>query len=187
MNFSDAQRDMRHGYFCGAPGILASATAWLIAGFVAMQGTPKSAVVALFIGGMFIHPVGVIVAKMLGRRGSHTKGNPLATLAAEGTIFFLLCLPLAYAVFLYHPRWFFPAMLLLIGGRYLTFATIYGMRTFWVCGGTLALAGVTLLFAKASASTGAFTGAAIEFVFAAIVFALARRESTPQPVPQPGA
>ena len=71
----------------------------------------------------------------------------------------------------YRVEWFFPAMLLLIGGRYLTFTTIYGMRQYWACGAALALVGFLMVLSRAPFPVGAFAGALIEYVFAAVVFA----------------
>ena len=68
----------------------------------------------------------------------------------------------------------YPAMLLVIGGRYLTFSTLYGLRIYWACGGVLALAAFLLVFAKAPVQAGAFAGAAVEFAFA-VAIALAVR------------
>jgi hypothetical protein len=176
-NFADAQRDMRDGYCSGAPGVFASALAWVSAGAVALLDSPKHAVIALFIGGMFIHPLGMLIAKMLGRRGSHTRGNPLGVLALEGTFLLLLCLPLAYVVSAYRLDWFFPAMLLIIGGRYLTFSTLYGLRIYWGLGACLALTAFALIASGATPVVGVFSGAAIELAFAAVIYGMARRAS----------
>jgi hypothetical protein len=170
LHIPDAQRDMRFGYYGGAPGVLASAIAWLAAGLVAGFHSPKTAVLVLFGGGMLIHPVGVLIAKLLGRPGAHTKGNPLGALALEGTIFMLLCLPLAYAVSVHRIEWFFPAMLLVIGGRYLTFATLYGWRIFRVLGGALALMAFALVILRMPPAVAALAGGAAELVFAAVLF-----------------
>src|SRR5690625_1707148 len=56
-------------------------------------------------------------------------------------------------------------MLLVIGGRYLVFATIYGMRLYWVLGLALALAGVVLAWLRASPVFVVAAGSAIEFAF----------------------
>jgi hypothetical protein len=167
---------MRISYFGGAPGVLASALAWFAAGMVAHNNSPKIAVLVLFIGGMFIFPVSVLFTKVLGRSGVHAPENKLGTLTLEGTFQLILCLPLAYVVSLYRLGWFFPAMLLVIGGRYLTFSTLYGSRWYWACGITLALAGFLLVMINASPSTGAFTGALIETVFSVLIFFAVRRE-----------
>lgn len=52
----------------------------------------------------------------------------------------LLTLAVAYALSLYRVDLFFPALLLMIGGRYLTFQTLYDIRTYWIGGGGLAAA-----------------------------------------------
>jgi hypothetical protein len=168
--FVDAQHDMRFGYFGGAPGVLASAIAWLAAALVAKVASPVDAVWALFIGGMFIFPVGVVLAKLLGRPGKHSRTNPLGPLVMEGTILLMLALPLAFAVSLYRIEWFFPAMLLVIGGRYLTFATLYGTRIYWALGGILAIAAFVLVATRMPPAVGALTGGLIEIVFAAALF-----------------
>ncbi len=166
---------MRHAYFGGAPGMLTSALVWMTAGVVALRQTPERAVWALFIGGMLIHPLSVLLTKALGRSGVHSRHNPLGTLALATTFWMILCLPLAYGVSLQRIEWFFPAMLLVIGGRYLTFSTVFGARIYWLCGGALAIAGYAVAATKASPVIGAFTGAAIEAAFAVVIFASARR------------
>lgn len=172
------QQDMRQAYFGGAPGMLTSAVVWLTAGIVAVVQTPARAVWALFIGGVLIHPVAVLATKALGRSGAHRKSNPLGALAMATTAWMIFCLPLAYVVSLRRIEWFFPAMLLVIGGRYLTFATVFGSRVFLMCGAALALAAYALAATTSSPATGAFTGAAIEAAFAIVILVDARRSST---------
>lgn len=176
LTIGDAQRDMRSGYYGGAPGVLASSIAWLVAGAVAMLVSPTAAVWALFIGGMFIFPVGVVIAKLLGRAGVHSRGNPLGALAMEGTVLLMVCLPLAFVASLYKLEWFFPAMLVVIGGRYFTFATLYGSRIFWALGGTLVVAAFLLVALRLPTEAGAFAGGLIELVFAVVLFVTAGRE-----------
>jgi hypothetical protein len=173
---ADAQREMRVAYYSGAPGMFTSAMVWLTAGIVCLRVSPQQAVWALFVGGMLIHPVAVLLNKALGRRASHTPGNPLAALAMASTFWLVLSLPLAYSVSLLRIEWFFPAMLFVIGGRYLTFSTIFGARIYWVCGASLALAGYLLGRVHAAPAMGAFTGSVIEAVFAVAIFVAARRE-----------
>lgn len=179
MTIADAQRDMRYGYAGGAAGMFASAMAWCVAGLVALNGTPKQAVVALFIGGMLIHPVGVLLTKLLRRPGAHAKGNPLATLAMESTIMMIMCFPLAYGASLVRPEWFFPAMMMIIGGRFLLFATMYGMKTYWICGATLGIASWLLFKSGAPLPVGAFTGMSIEASFSVVIYGLVRKDARP--------
>ena len=60
---------------------------------------------------------------------------------------------------------------------YLTFQTLYGLRIYWLCGAALCLAGLALGLARAPARVSALSGAAVEFVFAAIIFAQAKRNA----------
>ncbi len=175
-NFPQAQADMRNAYFGGAAGMLASSIAWLCAAIATIQASPQQAVWVLFIGGMLIHPVGVMIAKLLGRSGNHAKDNPLGSLAWASTLWLIFSLPLAYAVSLLRVEWFFPAMLLVIGGRYLVFGTLFGMRVYWVCGLSLAGAAYLLATIKATPTLGAFAGSAIEAVFAVFIFVQNQRE-----------
>ena len=176
LTIADAQREMRFAYYGGAPGMITSATVWLIAGVVSLRISPERAVWALFIGGMLIHPVSLLFTKALGRPANHARGNPFGTLALASTFWLILSLPLAYSVSLLRMEWFFPAMLFVIGGRYLTFSTIFGARIYWACGAALAIAGYALAQAHASPGLGAFTGATIEAVFAIAIFGIARQE-----------
>lgn len=171
-SFTDAQRDMRYAYFNGAAGAVASATAWLVSAFMATLVSSTGGVVSLIIGGMLIFPASVMVCKLAGRPGKHSEGNPLAPLAIEGTIWMLLSIPIAVGVAFYKLEWFFPAMLLVIGGRYFSFATLYGLRVYWVFGATLAMAGMLLAVLEAPVAVGAFVGAVIEYVFGLGLFRL---------------
>jgi hypothetical protein len=175
-DLSQAQADMRFAYVGGASGMLASSIVWLSAAIATIQASPKQAIWVLFIGATLIHPVGVLISKFNGRPGNHSKGNPLAQLAAASTLWLIFCLPLAYAVSVVRIEWFFPAMLLVIDGRFLVFSSLYGLNIYWACGLALAGAGCILGQANASPTVSASAGAAIEGAFAAAIFVLNRRE-----------
>ena len=162
---SQAQADMRHGYFSGAAGILASALAWTAAAATAALVSPQKATWVLLVGGALIHPVGLLICRLLGAAGSHAKGNPLGLLAGASTFWLIFCLPLAYGLGLQQPPWFFAAMLLVIGGRYLVFGTIYGLRLYWALGLALAGAGFALAWLGVAAVVIVSAGAAVEWVF----------------------
>lgn len=161
-----AQSDMRRAYYSGAPGILASALAWSAATGVLALGSPQHGIWALLIGGMLIHPVGLLVCRLLGAPAAHARDNPLGRLAGASTFWLIFSLPLAYGLGLQHTAWFFAAMLLTIGGRYLVFGTVYGMRLYGALGLALAGAGCALGWLAAPAVAFAAAGAAIELAFA---------------------
>lgn len=172
MDISEAQRDMRAGYLSGAPGILASSLAWAAAAATAFLVSPQQAIWVLFIGGMLIHPAGLLIGKVLGASVTHTRGNPLAQLIGANTIWMIVSLSLAYIASMQMIEWFFPAMLLIIGGRYLTFGMLYGMRFYWVLGFALIGAGFGLGVLAPAPAMSAGIGSAIEFVFAIVAFTL---------------
>jgi hypothetical protein len=125
-----------------------------------------------------------VLCKLLGRAGTHEPGNPLGTLAIESTFWLLAGIAVAYGMHVLRLEWFFPAMLLVIGGRYLTFQSLYGLRIYWLLGATLCAAGVALALARLPASVSALSGAAIELVFAALVFAQANVALRPNSSPK---
>jgi hypothetical protein len=186
-----AQSDMRRGYYSGAPGILASALSWSAAAATAALVSPERAIWVLLIGGALIHPVAVVICRLLGASGSHAKTNPLAPLAAASTLWLIFCLPLAYGLGLQKPAWFFASMLLVIGGRFLVFSTLYGMRLYWVLGMTLAAAGVASGWLNVPFPLVALAGAAIEMSFAAAAFVQHRKwvhpNNSSKPTPLRGA
>jgi hypothetical protein len=169
MSIEEAQSNMRHAYYGGATGIAISALVWLIAAGTAFLA-PAFAVIALFVGGMFIHPGAVLLSKLLGRPGSHQKGNPLAQLAVESTVWLLLAICVAFLASMQRAEWFFIAMMLTIAGRYFTFATLYGIRLYWACGATLAVGAFALAALDAPTTTITLTGGLVELAFAAVVF-----------------
>ena len=171
LTIAAAQQDMRTAYLGGVPGLFVSGTVWASAGIVCLMRSPQAAVWALYVGGALIHPVAGLVTRLLGRSGRHAAGNPLGTLALATTIWMIMMLALAYGISLWRIELFFPAMLFVIGGRYLTFATLFGRKLFWVCGAVLGLAGYALAARNAAPAVGAFTGAAIEITFGCILAA----------------
>ena len=172
-----AQSDMRLAYLSGAPGMFTSATVWLAASITALVKSPERGLWVLFIGGAMIHPASVLLCKALGRSGKHSVGNPLSSLAFATTLWMILCLPLVYGASLLRMEWFFPAMLLVIGGRYLTFDTLFGMRLYWAVGLILAAAGYLLGKASVAPAWAGFAGAGIESIFAAVVLVIGLREA----------
>lgn len=179
MEFKAAQQDMRTGYFGGAPGMLVSGLVWLLAAVVGLLVSQQASVLTLFVGGMAIYPLGSVLAKLLGRSGTHTPGNPLLPLALETTILLFIGLFLAFAMWQINNQYFYPVMLLIIGGRYLMFSSLYGMRSYWVIGGLLAGSGAACFVLDAEFIVGAFVGGAIEVLGAVVIFNLARREALP--------
>lgn len=172
-----AQTDMCRGYANGSIGVMVSGLMWLISAFVTYQYSANKAVWALLIGGMLIHPVSVLLYKIIGLRGTHAKGNPLGNLGMEGTLFMIMCLPIAFGLSLQHTEWFFQAMLLIIGGRYLTFSSLYGIRLYWILGALLGIAAYLLFYNNVSSFGTLLTGSLIEISFGVFMFLSFRRDN----------
>jgi len=170
-----AQADMCKAYANGSVGIIVSGLIWLLSATVAYQFSAQQGVWTLLIGGMFIFPLSVLLSKTIGLNGTHTKGNPLGNLAMEGTICMLMCIPLALGLSWQHAEWFFQGMLLIIGGRYLTFASIYGTRLYWILGAILGIAAYLLFILKAQHFISALTGSIIEITFGLFMLISFRR------------
>jgi hypothetical protein len=164
-SISHAQFDMCKAYANGSVGILSSGFIWLLTSIVIFLYGDKKAVWALLVGGMFIHPLSILFSKLLGLRGAHEKDNYLGKLTMEGTVFMLMCIPLAFGLSLLHTEWFFQGMLMIIGGRYLTFSTIYGKKSYWILGSVLGISAFLLCINNANVLTSALTGSCIEIFF----------------------
>ena len=176
MTLSEAQADMRRAYLCGIPGVVVSGVVWIVASGIAWTVSAKAGVLALLVGGACIFPASVLLVRRLGGTGAHDPANRLGTLALEGTFWMLGGIVVAYGVQAVRIEWFFPAMLLVIGGRYLTFQSIYGLRSFWVLGGALCAAGMALGLFRAAPAWSALAGGLIEVAFAGVLYS--KRGST---------
>jgi len=175
MDIEEAQNDMRDAYLGGGSGVLISGLVWIIAGIFAIYSSQQSSFILFFIGGMFIHPLGIVVDKLLKRRGKHSKGNPMGHLAIESTVILFVGLYLVYSLFQSHPNWLFPIMLLIIGVRYLIFQTIYGMKIYWILGLILILAGFIGLNSNQPFYTFGIIGGLIELTFSTFIIQTDRK------------
>ena len=70
-------------------------------------------------------------------------------------------------------------MLLIIGGRYLVFATLYGLRLYWALGLVLAAVGFGVVWLRASPAAIVVMGAATEFMFAMAFLVRHRNDTRP--------
>lgn len=170
MNITAAQQDMRTAYTEGATGVLASGLVWLTAALVAGLVSLKASILTLFFGGMLIHPLGLAFDKLAKRSGKHSKENPLASLAMESTVILLLGIMTALAMAQVKAEWFFLITLVIIGGRYLLFQTLFGKKIYWLLGALLAALGTAAFILNLPIKPVIFAGAIIEIVFAFLIF-----------------
>ncbi len=175
MTFEEAQKDMNVSYFGGGTGVLVSGLIWSIAGLVALLYSNQSSMWTLFFAGMFIHPLAMLLSKILKRSGNHHPKNPLGKLALESTIILFVGLFLAFYVAKLQVEWFYPIMLMIIGVRYLVFNTLYGTKTYWFLGAFLIFSGMLCMVLRANFVTGAFIGGGTEIIFSLVIFYQSKR------------
>jgi len=142
MNFAKAQQDMRRAYVDGGPGVLVSALNWFVAFAVQQHSGTKSAFIALFVGGMFIFPIGKSVTRFVFGRADETPGNPLSATALESTLPMLAGLFGAWLILPLAPSLALPLSALAVGTRYALFRTVYGDLTFLFLGGLICAIGL---------------------------------------------
>ncbi|HLP38963.1 DUF7010 family protein [Lacibacter sp.] len=169
-----AQSDMYNGYAFGSLGVVTSGSIWLISTIISYSYSSSQAIWTLLIGGVLINPVSKLLGIAIGLKGPAVN-NPLKNLALEGTIWMIMCIPMAYGLSFQNTEWFFQAMLLIIGGRYLTFATVFGNKLFWILGATLGFSAYLLFRFKVQSSGSLLTGALIEIVFGVIMYFIYRK------------
>lgn len=176
MDFKSSQQDMKNAYLGGATGVLVSGAVWLIAGFIGIKWSDVAAMYALFIGGMFIFPFAILLSKLLSASGKHALDNCLTHLALETLPVLFGGLIIAFYVAQIEITLFFPIMLLAIGARYFAFQTLYALKTYWVLGAMLMIAGVICTIFRLPFLAGAFAGGILEIVFAVWIFHRSRRK-----------
>ncbi len=172
----EAQADMRLAYRNGAPGIFCSGSVWCLAGIVAWSVSPIAGIITLVAGGTLIFPASLLLCRIMGCSGKHQSANPLAPLAIAGTIWMLMCIPIAGGAAFYDIRWFFPAMLLVIGSRYFTFTTLYGKSMYWLFGAVLIASGFLCAGLSLEVYLSALIGGIVELVFGVVMLRSAASE-----------
>ncbi|MFT6208271.1 MAG: hypothetical protein ACJA0T_002191 [Colwellia sp.] len=143
MKFEAAQENMRFSYFGGGVGVLVSGLIWCAAGSVALVHSNQLSMLALFFGGMFIHPLAMLLSKYFKRPGNHHPKNPLGKLALESTIILFVGLFLAFYVAKLQVEWFYPIMMI--------------------------FSGMLCILLGANFIIGAFIGGATEIVFSLVI------------------
>jgi len=169
MPLAAAQQDLARAYAGGAPGVLVSGLVWLIAGAVWQLHGIMAAFAALFIGGMAIHPLGVLIERMAFKAPKATIGKPLETLAIEATILLFVGVLIAWVLLVRAPDLAIPTFAAIVGARYFLFRTMYGEIAYWALGGAILLVAGVAMFGIALPLNPSFLVGAIELVAAALI------------------
>jgi hypothetical protein len=178
MNISDAQRDVRSVFLGGFAGQLVSGLIWLVSAALATWRSPKSAIIALLVGGFFIFPLTQLLLWLMGRPASLPKGHPMNALGMQIAFMLPFNLPLVAAATANHLNWFYPALMIALGTHYFPFIFLYGMPEFGVLAALLVGAGLTIgLYMQSVFSLGAWLTAVVLLLFAFIGRSVALRGS----------
>lgn len=168
-SLSIAQQDLARAYAGGAPGVLVSGLVWLIAGAVWQLHGVMAAFAALFVGGMAIHPLGVLIERTVFKAPKSTIGKPLETLAIEATIPLFVGVLIAWVLLVRAPDLAIPVFASIVGARYFLFRTMYGEIAYWALGGAILLIAGLALFGIAVPLNLGFLVGIVELVAAALI------------------
>ena len=175
MDVREAQREIHDVYWGGGIGALVSAAVWAVSTALTATRSESLGRAALFIGGAFIFPGTMLALRLLGRRASMSHENPLGALATQIAFTVPAAFPLAFALALFRPGWFYPAALVIVGAHYLPFIFLYGRAHYGVLAGVMAGAGLALgLYRPREVALGGWIGAGLFVVFGAYVLMTTR-------------
>ncbi len=179
MEIATAQREVRRVYLGGSVGQAVSGLIWLVSAALGTWLSPRYALIALVLGGVFIFPLTQLALKLSGHKAALSKENPFNQLAVEVAFVAPLCLPLIGVIASYNINYFYPAFMVAIGVHYLPFMFLYGQRLFGVLGGLLIGGGTLLMMTRHDIFvTGGWLTAAVLFVFALALGYAYRRENS---------
>ena len=163
----EAQREMRDANPHGAPPLAARSVLWLVSACCASRTTLQAGAFVLFVGEELLF---ASTALTLTSRRSRTRinaANPLRAFAVQVALAAALTMPLAGIALLYHPRWFYPAFMLITGAYYPPLAFIYGRKVFLALAVVLIGGGVAIAYIPHAPTTlGAWFTAAVLGLFA---------------------
>ncbi len=176
MEIAQAQKDVRETFLGGFAGQLVSAVLWGASAAACTWHSLYVGEIILVLGGFFIFPLTQLVLRGMGHAHALPKGHPMNALAIQIAFTLPLTLPVVISIAALRPAWFYPAFMITLGAHYLPFVFLYGM---WQFGGLCAIlvtSGVAIgMYLPQPVSLGAWTTAAILFVFAFVGRAVARR------------
>ena len=164
-----AQKDLARAYAGGAPGVLVSGLVWLVAGTVWQLHGTMAAFIALFVGGMAIHPLALLIERISFRAPKPTVGKALETLAIEATIPLFVGVLIAWILLVRAPDLAIPTFAAIVGARYFLFRTMYGEIVYWALGAAILLVAALALFGLSLPLNLGFLVGAIELIAAAAI------------------
>lgn len=163
----DDQKEMRVAFLGGFAGQLISGIIWLVASIISVIVSNEMGMIVLFFGCMGIFPLTQLSLKLMGRKAVVSKENKLWYLGSQVAFTVPINFILVGAIILFHPDWFFPAAMIIVGSHYLPFITLYGMKMFGILAATLVFLGLMIgMIGTTIFSLGGWVTSALLIVFA---------------------
>lgn len=174
MQMEQAQRDVRDVYRGGAAGTVVSGVVWLLAAAIGQWGGLWPAVATLYLGGVLIFPASTLLLWLIGGHSRLPRGHPMSRLGTEIALIMPVGTILAALVAVERPEWFFPFTAAIVGAHYLPFASVYGMRDYWVLAGLLVAVGFVFAWRPSGFATAAWVTAVVELGAAPVLWRRAK-------------
>ena len=177
MNLQSAQLEVRTVFLGGFAGQLVSGILWLVSAALSTWVSQKYGMAFLFLGGMLIYPLTQLSLRLMGQSTGLGAENPLKQLATQIAFTVPINFLLVGAASLYRFDWFYPAAMIVVGGHYLPFCFLYGMRQFAILAALLVTGGVLFgLYLPLGFSIGGWLTGLVLLLAAVIGLFIVRRE-----------
>lgn len=169
MTLFESQKEMRSAFLGGFAGQMISGLIWLLASLVSLFSSPIYGMLLLFFGCMCIFPLTKLTLRTIGRAAKVSEENGLWALGSQVSFTVPINFLLVGAIILDRYMWFFPAAMIIVGGHYLPFITLYGMKMFGILALILILGGTVIgLYGPPIFSLGGWVTGVILIIFAFI-------------------
>src|ERR1700722_7552984 len=119
MEIAKAQKDVRETFMGGFAGQLVSAAVWGASAAGCTWHSLRLGELVLILGGFFIFPLTQLLLRSMGHAYALPKGHPMNALGMQVAFTLPLTLPLVIGIAEFHPAWFYPALMIVLGAHYL--------------------------------------------------------------------
>lgn len=164
------QADLRRSYVGGGVGAMVSGLVWAAAALVEAAQGVATAYAVLFVGGMFIYPVGTLLCRYGFGREPVLKGNPGGRMVIETLPGMFVGLLAGWLFLGGNPQLAMPFAAMAVGAHYFSFRSAYGDVIYWLLGTAMVAVGLAAVFLDMRLPFGvAWSIAVLEIAFGAVL------------------
>jgi hypothetical protein len=179
MEIAQAQEDVRETFLGGFAGQFVSGTVWLLSSVACTWHSFRLGESIAIFGGFLIFPLTQLLLRSMGHAYALPKGHPMNALGIQVAFTVGATLPVVIGIAMVQPRWFYPALMIIVGAHYLPFIFMYGMGQFGALSALLTSAGVLFgLYGSRFPVAGGWFTSLVLFVFAFVGLQVARAEAS---------